>query len=25
MEREEFVGKAGAVRNIDGVNRFDPR
>ncbi len=25
MEREEFVGKAGAVRNIDGVNLFDPR
>lgn len=25
MEREEFVGHAGAVRNVDGVNVFDPR
>ena len=25
MEREEFVGKAGTVKNIDAVNVFDPR
>jgi acetyl-CoA C-acetyltransferase len=25
MEREEFVGRQGRVRNIDGVNLFDPR
>ncbi len=25
MEREEFVGRKGTVRNLDGVNLFDPR
>ena len=25
MEREEFVGRRGRVRNIDGGNQFDPR
>jgi acetyl-CoA C-acetyltransferase len=25
MEREEFVGRPGRVRNIDGVNLFEPR
>jgi acetyl-CoA C-acetyltransferase len=25
MEREEFVGRKGRVKNLDGVNLFDPR
>lgn len=25
MEREEFVGRRGLVRNLDGVNIFEPR
>ncbi len=25
MEREEFVGRKGRVRNLDGVNHFEPR